>query len=149
MPCSKSWTSFFHSPPTAPTTTLNTQFQRLLTLTERERPGVSGYAQGMTAGLYARAYNLTENETYLETARLFLNSFNLPLSQNGFVVQTKYDPWYLEYNYYPEQLVLNGHIITLQGLYYWKVTGDERTYDLFWEGAMSVKKALPDFDTGD
>lgn len=103
----------------------------------------------MTAGLYARAYNLTENETYLETARLFLNSFSLPLSQNGFVVQTKYGPWYLEYNYYPEQLVLNGHIITLQGLYYWKVTGDERTYDLFWEGAMSVKKALPDFDTGD
>ncbi|NJD98425.1 D-glucuronyl C5-epimerase [Thermococcus sp. LS1] len=113
-------------------------------------PWVSGYAQGMAAGLYALAYNLTENETYLETAKLFLNSFDLPLSQNGFVVQTKYGPWYLEYNYYPEQLVLNGHIIALQGLYhYWKVTGDERAYNLFWEGAMSVKKALPDFDTGD
>ncbi|WP_088865298.1 D-glucuronyl C5-epimerase family protein [Thermococcus barossii] len=112
-------------------------------------PWVSGYAQGMAAGLYAAAYNITGNETYLITAELFLNSFELPLSENGFVAQTKYGPWYLEYNYYPDELVLNGHIIALQGLYYyWEVTGDKRAYDLFWSGAMSVRKALPDFDTG-
>ena len=113
-------------------------------------PWVSGYAQGLGAGLYALAYNITGNESYLRTAELLLNSFELPLSRNGFVLQTKYGPWYLEYNYYPEQLVLNGHIIALQGLYYyWEVTKDERAYDLFWRGAMSVKRALPDFDTGE
>ncbi|WP_054840865.1 D-glucuronyl C5-epimerase family protein [Thermococcus peptonophilus] len=68
-----------------------------------------------------------------------------------FIAETKYGVWYLEYNYYPEQLVLNGHIITLQGLYhYWEVTGgDEKAYELFIKGGVeSVKKALPDFDTG-
>lgn len=112
-------------------------------------PWVSGYAQGLGAGLYALAYNTTGEESYLQTAKLLLNSFELPLERNGFVIQTKYGPWYLEYNYYPEQLVLNGHIIALQGLYYyWEATKDERAYDLFWTGAMSVKRALPDFDTG-
>ncbi|MDI3475834.1 MAG: hypothetical protein PWQ95_1562 [Thermococcaceae archaeon] len=112
-------------------------------------PWVSGYAQGMAAGLYALAYNMTGNESYLTIAKLFLNSFDLPLSENGFVTKTKYGVWYLEYNYYPEQLVLNGHIITLQGLYYyWKVTGDEKAYELFIKGGESVKRALPDFDTG-
>ncbi|WP_050002051.1 D-glucuronyl C5-epimerase family protein [Thermococcus eurythermalis] len=112
-------------------------------------PWVSGYAQGLGAGLYALAYNITGNESYLQTAKLLLNSFELPLERNGFVLQTPYGPWYLEYNYYPEQLVLNGHIISLQGLYYyWKVTGDQRAYKHFIEGALSVKRALPFFDTG-
>ena len=110
---------------------------------------VSGYAQGVAAGLYAKAYNLTGDEGYLKLAEAFLNSFSLPLSRNGFVVKTKYGPWYLEYNYYPKELVLNGHIITLQGLYYyWEVTGDNTAWRLFWDGAMSVKNALPYFDTG-
>ncbi len=112
-------------------------------------PWVSGYAQGLAAGLYAKAYNLTGNESYLKLATEFLNSFDLPLSENGFVVETKYGPWYLEYNYYPKELVLNGHIIALQGLYYyWEVSGKETAWKLFWDGAMSVKNALPYFDTG-
>lgn len=113
-------------------------------------PWVSGYAQGVAAGLYALAYNITGNETYLKTAGLFLNSFDLPPGRDGFVVSTKYGQWYLEYNYYPDELVLNGHIIALRGLYhYWKVTGDEKAHGLFWKGAMSVRRALPDFDTGE
>ena len=112
-------------------------------------PWVSGYAQGLGAGLYALAYNWTGNNVYLRTARLLLNSFEVPLSGGGFVTYTKYGPWYLEYAYYPEELVLNGHIIALQGLYYyWKVTGDKRAHRFFIEGAQSVKNALPFFDTG-
>ncbi|WP_367883258.1 D-glucuronyl C5-epimerase family protein [Thermococcus peptonophilus] len=45
-------------------------------------PWVSGYAQGMAAGLYALAYNMTRNESYLNIAKFFLNSFDLPLSEN-------------------------------------------------------------------
>ncbi|WP_245250266.1 D-glucuronyl C5-epimerase family protein [Thermococcus stetteri] len=112
-------------------------------------PWISGYAQGVAAGLYALAYNMTGNASYLTIAKLFLNSFDLPLTENGFVIETKYGIWYLEYNYYPDQLVLNGDIITLQGLYYyWEVTGDEKAHELFVKGVESVKKALPDFDTG-
>jgi len=110
-------------------------------------PWVSGYAQGLATGLYALAYNETGREEYLKLAEEFMNSFRLPLSKNGFIVQTEYGPWCLEYNYYPEQLVLNGNIICLQGVYYyWKVTGNETARRLF--RAQSVKRALPFFDTG-
>jgi|GEM_PF-1189165 hypothetical protein len=113
-------------------------------------PWVSGYAQGMGAGLYAKAYQITGNKTYLEIAKLLINSFKLPLDNNGFVSKTKYGSWYLEYNYNPNELVLNGHIIALQGIYYyWEVTGDKYAWNLFQDGVESTKKALPIFDTGD
>lgn len=112
-------------------------------------PWVSGYAQGMGAGVYAIAYNLTGNETYLRIARGLVNSFDLPLSINGFVSHTKYGDWYLEYNYNSNELVLNGHIIALQGLYYyWQVTHDEKAWQLFQNGVQAVRNALPIFDTG-
>ena len=111
-------------------------------------PWVSGYAQGMGAGLYAKAYQITKNETYLKIAKLLLDSFDLPLKKNGFVSNTKYGPWYLEYNYNSNELVLNGHIIALQGLYYyWEITKDEKAWQLFQAGVESTKKALPIFDT--
>ncbi|NJE09029.1 D-glucuronyl C5-epimerase [Thermococcus sp. M39] len=112
-------------------------------------PWVSGYAQGMGAGVYAIAYNLTGNETYLRIAKGLVNSFDLPLSMNGFVSHTKYGDWYLEYNYNSNELVLNGHIIALQGLYYyWQVTHDEKAWRLFQNGVHAVRNALPIFDTG-
>ncbi|WP_297068123.1 D-glucuronyl C5-epimerase family protein [Thermococcus sp.] len=112
-------------------------------------PWVSGYAQGMATGMYALAYNLTEDRSYLTLARAFLHSFDVHSGPDVFVASTKYGPWYLEYAYYPQELVLNGHIIALQGLYYfWEVTGDKHAYQLFQLGAESVKEALPYFDTG-
>ncbi|WP_324736485.1 D-glucuronyl C5-epimerase family protein [Thermococcus sp. SY098] len=112
-------------------------------------PWVSGYAQGMGAGVYAIAYNLTGNETYLRIAKGLVNSFDLPPSMNGFVSHTKYGDWYLEYNYNSNELVLNGHIIALQGLYYyWQVTNDEKAWLLFQKGVQAVRNALPIFDTG-
>ncbi|KPU63692.1 D-glucuronyl C5-epimerase [Thermococcus sp. EP1] len=112
-------------------------------------PWVSGYAQGMGAGLYAKAYQLTGKKEYLNIAKLLLNSFDLPLDMNGFVANTKYGPWYLEYNYNSNELVLNGHVIALQGIYYyWEVTKDEKAWKLFQEGVESTKKGLQLFDTG-
>ena len=111
-------------------------------------PWVSGYAQGLGAGLYAKAYQLTGKKEYLNIAKLLLNSFDLPLEMNGFVSNTKYGPWYLEYNYNSNELVLNGHIIALQGLYYyWEITKDKKAWQLFQAGVESTKKALPIFDT--
>ena len=111
-------------------------------------PWVSGYAQGLGAGLYAKAYQTTGKKEYLNIAKLLLNSFDLPLEMNGFVSNTKYGPWYLEYNYNSNELVLNGHIIALQGLYYyWEITKDKKAWQLFQAGVESTKKALPIFDT--
>ena len=112
-------------------------------------PWVSSFSQGIAAGLYAKAYNITKNETYLEKAQLLMNSFELK-GEEGFVINTTYGTWFLEYNFDPTFLVLNGHIITMKGLYnYYQVTGDERALELFNEGVESVKKALKDCDAGD
>ncbi|HIH73256.1 MAG: D-glucuronyl C5-epimerase [Thermococcales archaeon 44_46] len=110
-------------------------------------PWVSGYAQGLGAGLYAKAYQTTKNKTYLKTAKLLLNSFKIPYKEGGFVVNSPYGPWILEYGYNSNELVLNGHIIALQGLYYyWEVTKDPYAKELFDNGTVSVAKALPYFD---
>jgi len=110
-------------------------------------PWVSGYAQGLGAGLYAKAYQTTKNKTYLKTAKLLLNSFQIPYKDGGFVVEYPYGFWILEYGYNPNELVLNGHIIALQGLYYyWEITKDSYAKELFENGTTSVAKALPDFE---
>jgi len=112
-------------------------------------PWVSGYAQGLAAGLYALAYNMTGNKTYLGLANLFMNSFKLPLNSSGFVENTTFGEWCLEYAYYPKQLVLNGHIICTQGVYYyWLVTGSRSAEKTFERLTESVARALPYFDLG-
>ena len=110
-------------------------------------PWVSGYAQGMGAGLYAKAYQLTGKKEYLNTAKLLLNSFKIPYHEGGFVVDSPYGLWILEYGYNPNELVLNGHIIALQGIYYyWEITKDPYAKELFDRGVTSVANALPHFD---
>ena len=107
-------------------------------------PWVSSFSQGMLAGLYAWLYNETGNETYLTVARELFNSFYLPLGEGGFVENTSYGLWFLEYPFRPDFLVLNGHIITMKGLWlYYLFTGDERAIELFQRGVESVKLALP------
>ncbi|MFA4647614.1 D-glucuronyl C5-epimerase family protein [Pyrococcus kukulkanii] len=112
-------------------------------------PWISGYSQGVACGMYAIAYNVTKDERYLRLATLFFNSFKVPLEHGGFVTETKFGPWILEYPYYPEQLVLNGHIISARGVYYYyMVTKNPKALELFLTYVESVKRALPYFDTG-
>ncbi|WP_148883293.1 D-glucuronyl C5-epimerase family protein [Thermococcus aciditolerans] len=113
-------------------------------------PWVSSFSQGMLAGLYAWLYNETGNETYLRAAHRLFNSFYLSPEHGGFVENTDYGIWFLEYPYRPDFLVLNGHIITMKGLWlYHRFTGDERALELFNAGVESVKRALPDCDSGE
>ncbi len=112
-------------------------------------PWTSSFSQGMLAGLYAWLYNETGNVIYLNASRLLFNSFYLPLERGGFVENTTYGIWFLEYPYRPDFLVLNGHIITMKGLwFYYRLTGDEKALELFNGGVESVKRALPYCDTG-
>ena len=112
-------------------------------------PWTSSFSQGMLAGLYAWLYNETGDVTYLNVSKLLSNSFYLPLERGGFVENTEYGLWFLEYPYRPDFLVLNGHMITMKGLWlYYRLTGDERALELFNEGVESVRRALPDCDTG-
>lgn len=110
---------------------------------------ISSFSQGMLAGLYAWLYNETGNRSYLQAAQLIFNSFYMPAEEKGFVENTSYGLWFLEYPCKRDFLILNGHIITLKGLWlYYNFTEDERAEELFWKGVESVEKALPDCDTG-
>lgn len=113
-------------------------------------PWASSYSQGQAAGLYAQAYNHSKDGKYLDQSHLLFNSFKIPLSEGGFITSTPYGPWFLEYNFKPRHLILNGHIITMQGIYhYYQVTGSQDALDLFNQGATSVKNSLPQMDSGD
>jgi hypothetical protein len=95
-------------------------------------PWASSYSPGMVAGLYAQAYNKTKNKKYLAQSNLLFNSFKIPLNVRGFIAHIKYGNWFLEYNFKPNHLILNGHIITMKGIYtYYQVTGDILTLELF------------------
>lgn len=113
-------------------------------------PWVSSYSQGMATGLYAKAYNQTKDKKYFDQANLLFNSFKVPQNQGGFVTTTKFGTWFLEYNFLPKHLILNGHIITMQGIYdYYQVTKDPIALKLFNDGTASVKNSLPEMDSGD
>lgn len=113
-------------------------------------PWASSYSQGMATGLYAQAYNHTKDKKYLDHADILFNSFKVPQSKGGFSTTSKFGTWFLEYNFLPKHLILNGHIITMQGIYYYyQVTKDPLALELFNNGTNSVKIVLPEMDSGD
>lgn len=112
-------------------------------------PWASSYSQGMASGLYALAYNQTKDKRYLAQSNLLFNSFKVPQNKGGFLTQTKFGTWFLEIDFRPDHLILNGHIITMQGIYdYYQVTGDPSALKLFNEGVNSTKNILPEMDSG-
>lgn len=113
-------------------------------------PWASSYSQGLATGVYAQAYNQTKNQKYLDQADLLFKSFKVPMSEGGFITSTRYGLWFLEYNFKPQHLILNGHLITMQGIYhYYQVTRNQEALNLFNQGTSSVKNILPDMDSGD
>jgi len=112
-------------------------------------PWASSYSQGMSAGLYSLAYNQTKDKRYLIQSHLLFNSFKVPQKEGGFITSTKYGNWFLEYNFKPNHLILNGHIITMQGIYdYYQVTGDSYALKLYNDGVNSTVNILPEMDSG-
>lgn len=113
----------------------------------RTRPEVlrplwyQGLAQGLATGFFARLYETTGRQIYLDAARHTLKSF--------FVAQTPRRPWvsavddtgYLRIEEYPTsgwRFVFNGHMQAALGLWdYHRVTGDARALTLY-RGALTA-----------
>lgn len=105
-------------------------------------PWVSGMAQGLAVDVLGRAYHLTGNEIYLNTAKKALKAFLVPIEEGG--VRTE-DWWYEEYADVggKNPRVLNGMIYALQGIYnFWIITGDSLAKMIFDNGLSSLKKNL-------
>ncbi|XP_020796278.2 D-glucuronyl C5-epimerase B [Boleophthalmus pectinirostris] len=112
----------------------------------------SAMAQGQAMSTLVRAYLLTKDQTYLNSALKAVGPYKVPSAQHGVkaVFMNKYD-WYEEYPTIPSSFVLNGFIYSLLGLYDVTETAGERGAEaaqLFSRGMDSLKAMLPLYDTG-
>ncbi|XP_053319567.1 D-glucuronyl C5-epimerase [Spea bombifrons] len=113
----------------------------------------SAMAQGQAISTLVRAYLLTKEQKYLDSALRATAPFKLPSEKHGVkaVFMNKYD-WYEEYPTTPSSFVLNGFIYSLIGLYDLKETAGEKlgkeARQLFEKGMESLRAMLPLYDTG-
>ena len=113
-------------------------------------PWNSSISQGIGAGYYAIAYKKFGDPRYLDAARSLVNSFLLDLDNGGFALDTKYGRFYLEYSNAPDDLVLNGFMLSLKGLtIYHSLIGDNTSKKVLDEGLSTLRKMLPDYDNGE
>ncbi len=112
-------------------------------------PWNSSLSQGLAAGYYAIAYRKFGDIKYLRAAKGFANSFLIPRNEGGFSVNTTYGRFFLEYSNAPDDLVLNGFMLSLKGLtIYSCLMNDSRSYQLVMEGLVTLHRMLPDYDIG-
>jgi hypothetical protein len=111
-------------------------------------PWTSGLSQGTALQVLARAYARFHDTVYLETAQRALGIFE-KAPPAGVRAAMKPGVWYVQYTYAPRDLILNGFIQALVGIYdYTKLSGDPRGARLFEAGDAQGRVAVPRYDTG-
>jgi len=116
-----------------------------------EPPWRNGMANGEVLSPLIKAYKLSGNKTYLDTAKSLLNSFYIDVKDGGVTYKTPNSGWwYEEYasrNATKEPRVLNGMIHSLLGIdQYFKDTNDTSAKFLFDQGILALKNDLPKYD---
>ncbi len=112
-------------------------------------PWNSSLSQGIAAGYYAIAYKKFGDPVFLRAAKGLVNSFLIDQKEGGFALNTSYGRFYLEYSNSPDDLVLNGFMLSLKGLtLYDSLIGDETSKKLIKEGLETLRRMLPDYDDG-
>lgn len=112
-------------------------------------PWNSSFSQGIAAGYYAVAYGKFKDARYYEAAKSLVNSFLIPYEDGGFVLETAYGPFYLEYSNAPDDLVLNGFMLSLKGLaIYDSLIGDVTSAKTLKEGIETLRRILPEYEEG-
>lgn len=113
-------------------------------------PWVHGMAQGLAISVLLRAYQLTDNEKYLETAEKSYKVFEVDIANGGVrFVDEKGNAWIEEYAILPPPQVLNGFIFALFGIYdFYRVTKDENALNLFKKEIVTLEKNIQGYDIG-
>ena len=107
----------------------------------------SSMAQGEGISLLLRAYLATKDEKYFEAASRAKTFMLLPIEEGGVTRYAGEDVYFYEFTNTP--LVLNGWIFSLWGIYdYAKATDDGEARRVFAATVASLKKKLPEYDTG-
>lgn len=111
-------------------------------------PWTSGLSQGTALQVLARAWSRFKEPAYLTAAQQALGIFQTPPPQ-GVYVRTSAGSLYAEYTYAPRDLILNGFIQSLVGLYeYTSITKDPLGLKLFEAGDAQARAMVPHYDTG-
>lgn len=116
-----------------------------------EPPWRNAMAGGKALSPLVKAFELSGNRTYLETAKKILNSFYVDVKDGGVTYKTPSSGWwYEEYasrNSTKEPRVLNGMIHTLLGINeYFRDTNDTDAKFLIDQGILALKNDLPKYD---
>ena len=116
-----------------------------------EPPWVNAMANAKVLEPLIKAYRLTNNMTYLDTAKSLLNSFYIDVQDGGVTYKTPTSGWwYEEYaskNATKQPRVLNGMIHAVLGINeYLKNTNDSSAKFLLDQGILALKNDLPKYD---
>ncbi len=112
-------------------------------------PWRSAMNQGRAMQAFIRAFEKTRDSVYLDYARRSMNVLYTEVKDGGVTYKDSSGYWYEEYadDSVPQTRVLNGMIVTLQGLSdYYKLTGDPGARFLFMQGVKAVRNSLPLYD---
>uniref|UniRef100_A0A915PQ54 heparosan-N-sulfate-glucuronate 5-epimerase n=1 Tax=Setaria digitata TaxID=48799 RepID=A0A915PQ54_9BILA len=113
----------------------------------------SAMAQGHALSVLTRAYVVTNDLKYLQTAKCALDLFNTEAAKGGVLNKLFGHPWFEEYPTTPGTFVLNGFLYSLIGLYdFAQISASHGNGNdsatLFSVGLESLRIFLPLFDTG-
>jgi heparosan-N-sulfate-glucuronate 5-epimerase len=113
-------------------------------------PWHSGLAQGDALHVLLKAYKLTGESKYLDTARMLLNSFYVDVRDGGVTYKSPKDGWW--YEEFPgganrQPRVLNGMMFAILGIYdFYNFTRDKDAKYLFDQGVLALEKGLSRYD---
>ena len=111
-------------------------------------PWISALGQGRILSVLARAYELSGDDRYLSVARKAMKPFEVGVSEGG--VQARFPDGGIAFEEYPGRepnIVLNGFITSLVGLYDLSETGKaHRASELFIQGVKSLESNIHRYD---
>ncbi len=111
-------------------------------------PWTSGISQGTGIQALSRAYNVTRDRAYLDTATRALGAFETS-APTGLRKRAPGGSHYLIYSFAPRLEVLNSFLQSVIGLYdYAKISDSPRGLRLFRAGDRAARRTIPSYDTG-
>ncbi len=117
-------------------------------LGDEKAPFYSGISQGMGISALIRAYQHTQEDTYLKAAIAAYQWMIRPFKESGCLYHDEaYDCWFEEDTHGTH--ILNGHVFSLFGLYdLYRVTQDPEVLNYFERGCNSIIANQHKFDLG-
>ncbi|MGH2506226.1 MAG: D-glucuronyl C5-epimerase family protein [Ktedonobacteraceae bacterium] len=111
---------------------------------------LSALAQGCGISVLTRAYQLTQEHIFLETARRAVRVFEIDILDSGVQCPIGDEgPFFEEVAVYPAAHILSGYILALFGLYdYVACTQDSQIVGLIQRSLTALHSLLDEFDTG-